>query len=49
MKFNVITKEKFLAKKILFGGDVPLFILGEIDGFNPMTCEKIRRKCYKNI
>lgn len=49
MKFDIITKEKFLGKKILFGVDVPLFILGEIDGFNPKTSEEIRRKCYKTI
>lgn len=48
MKFDVITKEKHSEKKpSLFGNDIPLFILGEIDGFNPEKLEKMRRKCYK--
>ena len=48
MKFDVITKEKHSEKKpSIFGNNVLLFILGEIDGFNAKKLEKMRRKCYK--
>ena len=49
MKFDIITQQGYSQKPNIFGNVVPLFILGEIDGFNPEKLEKMRRKCHKTI
>ena len=47
MKFDIITQQGYSQKPNIFGNVVPLFILGEIDGFNPEKLDKMKENVIK--